>query len=179
MPIDWSPNPYAIAQRLVGRNDLDEDLKLNGSAADDFLEESLQLSARGQTMAEAFGLFQQLSAGINKPLQMAEAMELGPVKELGFSPEQLQRVLPVLISIADARFGRSLAAEPPSDSTMTVASLDPSESLLVDQVTYLDPIQGEVADCYLISSLISLAWTRPRLLRDRLDAAGFNTRGER
>jgi hypothetical protein len=59
-----------------------------------------------------------------------------------------------------------------------VGSLSPSQQVLIDRATYLDPIQGDVADCYLISSMISLAWTTPAVLEARLKLGGFTTRAE-
>ena len=49
-----------------------------------------------------------------------------------------------------------------------------SKQLLIDDASYLDPIQGAVGDCYLISAMIALAWSSPALLRSGMASTGFN-----
>jgi hypothetical protein len=44
-------------------------------------------------------------------------------------------------------------------------------ALATDGVGWLDPEQGATSDCYLISAMIAIAWSRPRRWRARLAAA--------
>ena len=43
----------------------------------------------------------------------------------------------------------------------------------MQKAMYLDPVQGAIEDCYLISAMIALAWAVPQQLAARLTAAGF------
>lgn len=43
------------------------------------------------------------------------------------------------------------------------------------KVDFLDPVQGPIADCYLIAAMIALAWTRPALWSQRVLAADLQS----
>ena len=43
----------------------------------------------------------------------------------------------------------------------------------MQKAMYLEPVQGAIEDCYLISAMIALAWAVPQQLAARLTAAGF------
>ena len=61
-------------------------------------------------------------------------------RDAGYSDEQLRRVIPLLVQVSDARFESAIEAEPQS-LTPVIASWRESDRLLIDQPTYLDPIQ--------------------------------------
>ena len=171
--ITWAPNPYAIAQRLIG-----EAIPDSGNA-DDFLRKAFRLDGQSRKMIDVFKPVFDLTRMIDKPMPLAQVMDLDKVKSAGFTQEQLRRVLPLLVPIADARFASPSEAGPadlPSD--LVVAAYGDSQELLFDDATYLDPVQGSVADCYLIASLIALAWTNPDGWEVRLNASGFNRQAE-
>ena len=56
---------------------------------------------------------------------------------------------------------------------------DDADELVTQELTYLDPVQGAVGNCYLISAMIALAWARPELLQSRLVDSGFHPQEER
>ena len=130
-------------------------------------------------MIDVFTPVLDMSRMIDKPMPLARVMDLDKVKSAGFTQEQLRRVLPLLVPIADARFSSPSDAQTADlSSDLVVAAFGDSEELLFDDATYLDPVQGSVADCYLIASLIALAWTNPDGWESRLTASGFNRHAE-
>ena len=130
-------------------------------------------------MIDVFTPVLDMSRMIDKPMTLARVMDLDKVKSAGFTQEQLRRVLPLLVPIADARFvSPSDVQTADLSSDLVVAAFGDSEELLFDDATYLDPVQGSVADCYLIASLIALAWTNPDGWESRLTASGFNRHAE-
>ena len=174
--MNWSPNPYAIARQLSGETKIDPEFFTNGIKADAFLKRSFQLSARRQTFNQAFAFFQKIALSVKQPMPLERVLALQEVKNAGYSEEQIRRVLPHLVQIADAKFEIPLRPVPASPMPI-LASLDQSRQLEVGSATYDDPIQGDTADCYLISAMIGLAWTNSDPLRNGLNASGFNARG--
>ena len=78
--------------------------------------------------------------------------------------------------ITDAEFAANVDA---TLSPRIVAANGDVDQLMVGGTGFLDPIQGGTADCYLISSMIALAWTHPSVLERLLNSTGFGTRGNR
>ena len=167
----WAPNPYAIAQRLSGRQDIKFLSEAKGVDADKFLKQAFQLDEKKRTLVQALKPFRMLSDAVRQPLPLDKVMALDQFKtqfrDAGYSDEQLRRVLPLLVQVSDARFESAVDAEPQS-LTPVIASWRESDRLLIDQPTYLDPIQGDTADCYLVSAMIGVAWASPSPLQTGL-----------
>lgn len=177
----YAPNPYAIAQRVTGR-----DIGFlfgNGAKwqdAEALLKEGLRLRG-GRTLDQALGLLRKMAATVQTPIQLDQALDVvmrtSEVKEWGFSTDEVRRVLPLVLPIADSKF--ESAAESASQAPQVVAFYRNVDRLVVDGTALLDPIQGATGDCYLIASMIALAWTNPGRLEQLFASSGFDARGER
>lgn len=169
----WAPNPYAIARQLTGRKDIRFLYSAEGKEADNWLKNAFELHRKNQTLTDALRQFRKLAAENKGPLTLDRALALASVKSLDYKPEQLARVLPFILQIIDVKLQEPLKAPPPSRPQLVLGTYDEANDLMVTGANYLDPIQGGIADCYLISSMISLAWTRRNLLETGLNASGF------
>jgi calpain family cysteine protease len=86
------------------------------------------------------------------------------------NPEWLPRLLAFIVPVTDLGF------EPPGAGVAitlnpSIGSYEDIGALEVGEVSWRDPEQGSANDCYLIASMASLAWTRPRTWRQVLAAA--------
>jgi len=169
----WTPNPYSIALRLSGQMDEASLLKSDGRRADDFLAEVFHLGG-GQTMAKALEMFREIASNAAKPLSLNQAMDLQGVRSSKFSRDEIRRVIPLLASLADSEL------DPVDPATISspdsVEPLGAGQQLVIGEPNYLKPIQGDAADCYLISALIATAWTLPAALKRALNQPGFDSR---
>jgi calpain family cysteine protease len=158
-----SPNPFALAERI-----LDKPLSaMDWSTAQAYLREAynvdpVQLFDWVNDQRPLMELVQELSAGVTSPKTLAEVMQLPIVKQLQqlfkLSDEALRRLLPYVVPLADVDFappGAGVGGAHPQGSAGTYHAAGP---IITGDVSYLDPKQGSVADCYLVSSMISLAW---------------------
>lgn len=173
---NWAPNPYAIAQLLNGRADFKFLKEASGKDADNFLKKAFQLEEKKRTLVHALKPFRELAAAVKEPLPLEKVSALDQYKELRkdvrYTAEQIHRVLPRLVQVADARFG--LASNPgPLVAMPVIGAFGNSDQLEVNRASYLDPVQGDTADCYLVSAMIGLAWANPDLLHANLLSSGF------
>jgi hypothetical protein len=171
----WSINPIALAQLLIGKRLVLEKDRSEPERVQDLLETAFKtkldaiFEAEGDTPAR-LDLFQKLadsvgSAGSVRPQELANTLHLTLVQDLvqSYGQEAIRRVVPYLVPVADATF--TLAGAPPSPAgsgavTGSWGAVADNDYIVTD-ISYLDPVQGPIADCYLISSMISLAWSRP------------------
>ncbi len=165
----WSVNPIALAELITG-----EDLFREKDPGDVQTVLERAFGTKLDAIFEAEGdtpgrldLFQRLAGFVSKPQTLAEIERLPMVQELigryGYPAEAIRRVLPYLVPVSDATFTAPGAPPSPAGSGAVVGSwraVAPADYVVSD-VSYLDPVQGPIADCYLISSMISLAWSRP------------------
>ncbi len=165
----WSPNPYAIAELLLGKNVDVHGWDAQGVRLEDVyqIERRLLFDPVGKRAAR-FALFQGIADLGGKPTSLDEVMNLPLVVQARrlYSDEQIQRILPFLIPIDDAKFkapGKKVA------SGKFVGEYRPVDKFIIDGATFLDPVQGGIADCYLISSLIALAWVQSASWRKFID----------
>ena len=163
--LKWLPNPYAIAQLLANAPDITSIIRSGGKAADAFLLDTLVKGRRQKTMTSALVVFRQVAELFDRPVTLSQAIDKS--KEIwareGYTVDEFARVLPSIAPIAD---------------TVSSDSFADSDDLIEDSVSYLDPVQGTVGDCYLISAMIALAWAKKGLLTARLNAAGFAPPGK-
>ena len=157
----WLPNPYAIAQRLANAPDILSVIRSDGKTADGFLLDTLVSGRRQNTVTSALKVFRQIADLFDGPVALSQAIDRS--KEIwareGYTVDEIARVLPE-IAPAIAPVSRETFAD--------------SDHLIVSDVSYLDPVQGSVGDCYLISSMIALAWAKRAQLTDRLNDSGFD-----
>lgn len=180
-PPKWAPNPYAIAQLLVGESN-EQLLKADGATVDDFLRKAL-LRTNADTVSGVFRQFQVLAEQSDRPEPMAEKFKqplIGVMVRL-YGQERVQRLLYYLLPITDAVFERLTAPDLASGNvTMAVdAWYEDADRLVLTDTSYRDPVQGSIADCYLIASMIALAWIKSDVFSARLQGAGFNPPTER
>ncbi|MEP6609197.1 MAG: C2 family cysteine protease [Burkholderiaceae bacterium] len=169
----WAPNPYSIAQLLVDDLDVDTLFDADGKSVDQKLRDALRVEDKQRSATEVFQLFQQITQLVERPTTLAAVMALEPVKKAIeiFGVNQLQRLLPYLVPLADALF---LASDSTPGQSSAPGWFKDSGALLIDDASYLDPIQGAVGDCYLVSVMIALAWSKPEFWSARLTSSGFN-----
>jgi hypothetical protein len=157
----WSPNPLAIAQLLLGEN-------VPAGNLQELLEQAFAVKEQAAifdwagSVAPRFELFQQLADAFSTPQNLAIVLEHPLVVQAleQYHLDPMKRVLPFLVPIADALFTSPGAAAPAHGVTIAGEYRDIG-ALTLDGASFMDPKQGAVADCYLISAMIALAWTEP------------------
>jgi hypothetical protein len=160
----WLPNPYALARLLTDSPEVGEIFKRDGKAADNVLLETFVKGKRPRTMTQALAIFERMREAFKEPVTFDRAVhELMPIyREQGYSIDEIARVMPSLVNLVDAPRGQAF-----SDA----------DELVVEDVSYLDPVQGVVGNCYLISAMIALAWAKTDALTEGLNEAAFNPPG--
>jgi len=168
----WAPNPYSIAELLVDDLDIDTLFDAEGHSVDQKLRDALQLQDKRRA-TDALQLFQQIAQSVKRPTSISEVMALESVRKAAelYGKDNIERLLPYLVPVADVLFAASESAPLPASAPTWFKEAGP---LLVDDVSYLDPIQGAVGDCYLISALIALAWSKPEFWSTRLGSSRFD-----
>ena len=171
---NWLPNPYALAQVLTDKLDLDALYNEDGKSADLLLSDAFKSHGKGKTLADLLGLFHRLAEAVKAPMPIAEVMNLAEAKQAAetFDAETIRLLLPYLVPLSDDKFAANASVAPSGAGTRSWFA--DSKQLLIDDASYLDPIQGAVGDCYLISAMIALAWSSPALLRSGMASTGFN-----
>ena len=157
----WSPNPYAVAERLLGKNVDVRDWAAQAQLLEDAfkIKRTILFDPDGKDPSR-FALFQEIADQGGKPANLDEIWQLPLVRQARaiYGDEPIRRVLPFLIPIDDAEF-KAPGAEGAGGTF--VGEYRPVDKFTVGGASFLDPIQGGIADCYLISSLIALAWVQP------------------
>jgi len=159
----WLPNPYALARQLTNLPEIGPNFR-SGKAADNFLLEAFVSRRKQKTVIEAVAVFERIAALFKEPVTLAQAIDESKQvwAEEGYTVDEIARVLPSLVPLIDAP-----AAQEFSDA----------DQLIVKEASYLDPVQGIVGNCYLISAMIALAWAETQKLTASLNSAGFNPPG--
>lgn len=159
----WLPNPYALARELTNSPEIGR-IARSGKVADDFLRDAFVSHRKPQTMIEAIAVFERIAASFKEPVTLLQAIEETKQvwAEEGYTVDEIARVLPSLVPLVDAA-----AAQEFSDA----------DHLIVKEASYLDPVQGIVGNCYLISAMIALAWAETGKLTASLNSADFNPPG--
>ena len=170
----WLPNPYALAQVLADKLDLESLYNDEGKSADLFLSDAFKSHGKGKTLADLLGLFHRLAEAVKAPMPTAEVMNLAEAKQAveAFDVETIRLLLPYLVPLSDDKFAGSAGGSPSAAGTRSWFA--DSKQLIIDDASYLDPIQGAVGDCYLISAMIALAWSSPAVLKSGMASTGFN-----
>lgn len=163
----WAPNPYSIARLLRGDRDIQSLFNAKGEVADKYLEEAFVARGKAKTVSEGLAVFRRVAeevARARRTLSLQQVLQLEEAKRAleWYSEEEIRRVLPGLIPLSDAQFN------------VLLSSRDSPTELVVQGVSYRDPVQGDAGDCYLIAAMIALAWAKRPLLENNLAGAGFN-----
>ncbi|MBA2548208.1 MAG: hypothetical protein H0V16_07085 [Burkholderiaceae bacterium] len=158
----WAPNPYALAELLLDKQELAQLYEGGGEEADDFLQTAYNAASKKITITEGVELFRQLAAAVQRPMTTSAVLELVEAKQAAevFSVEQIRRVLPYLVPLLDAEFA-VLEKMDTRGGQAQGTWLDDAGPFIIEEASYLDPIQGAISDCYLISAMIALAWVKP------------------
>ena len=175
--IQWSPNPYALAQALLGDVTDDEKLLFDGTEADSLLKRAL-LRPDAPNMLASFRNFQVIAAKAGSESTtpaFASAMSDDLVQKAVhiYGKEAVERALPSLVPLSDPALNQLTLGDAVTSLNNRVERLANANQLLITDASYLDPMQGDVGDCYLIAAIIALAWCKPTLLSARLADAGF------
>lgn len=171
----WAPNPYAIAQLLLDNLDLEGVYESSGQKADEFLHRAFNSKGEQGTVTEAVELFRQLALAVGRPMSTAEVLELAEAKRAAqlFRIEQIKRVLPYLVPLLDAEFAPFQNVQNQEGLSGRTWFGDAGQ-LMIEDASFLDPIQGAISNCYLISAMIALAWVKPPSWQTGLRSARFS-----
>ena len=177
----WSPNPYAIAERLTGHVlGIADGEKADAFLRDAFLNEKVRAQLERleiSTIDDAFNLFRKIASLNDEPLTLEKAREFPLVRAASeaYGANVVENLLPFLLPISDAEFDHAQVSAPAPNAVgvrVDAAYVD-TGPLVVRDVLYLDPKQGLVGDCYLIAAMIALAWTVPDVLAAGLQSSGY------
>lgn len=171
----WAPNPYAIAQLLVDNLNIEPVYESSGEEADKFLHRAFNIKGDRATLTEAVELFRKLAVAVGRPMSTAQVLELAEAKRVAqlFAVEQIKRILPYLVPLLDAEF-KPFDTGHNRKGQSVQTWFGEAGQLMIDETSYLDPIQGAVSDCYLISAMIALAWVKPPSWEAGLRSARFS-----
>jgi hypothetical protein len=159
----WAINPVALAGLLAH----DAPLGAGWPGVEAALA---RVFGAGDAVA-ALGLLQAIADTVDKPVSIADALASPAARAAIDRHPHLDwpRVLALLAPVTDARFtGTQTTA---GGSGPEVAAYRDAGRLVLGDLSYRDPVQGNAADCYLVSSMIALAWAAPRAFRETVLAA--------
>ena len=167
----WGVNPAALAQLINGETPYLE----SWNNLEKAFKKAFGVEVRN--LFEAVGkepprlqLFQDLAGATQEPKPLDEIMKLDAVEKVKAAlqhhkdPNLVRRIIPFLLPVADAVFTTS---DDPA-ARYVVSYGNAISAYVEDEVSYLDPVQGNASDCFLISALIALAWARPGDWRARV-----------
>ena len=164
----WVMNPYRIAELL-----LDKPLGAGGNARE-FLVEAFQTKVErlfdprqdAPTLLDDLRNEQQAGRAYGTLAEAIDSLRRSTgARSAGFADEQLARVLPWLLDV------KELPPPPGAGSGPEPVSQKVHGDVLFDRLSYLDPRQGAVADCFLIAAMIAIAWTLPVQWKKRVTGA--------
>ena len=176
----WPPNPYAIAERLSGKV---LGTEVGARTADDLLVSLFNDSARGnlerlgiKTFDEVLRFFARISELHDKPITAAAARKLPLIQDAAntYGEEAIEKLLPYLLPISDAQFSGESTTPPANGVLRLSGSYADTGPLITGDISYLDPKQGPVNDCYLIAAMIALAWSAAARFANNLQASGYD-----
>jgi hypothetical protein len=180
-------NPYALAELAIGR-------RVKWKSIPDpeaFVEKTLgapverlcapvpgNLVVSG--MAESQGALEDIHAARGPRVASVKAHAAGgPLEDMlaRLTPAAQERVIGALTG-ADASRGRAPApgGGAPGFTPAGAEWYDPGE-FFAEGAEFFDPVQGGLGDCYLISALAAVAWSRPYVIALRQRDTGPDQQG--
>ena len=180
----WAPNPFALAERI-----LDKPLtSTDWGTASAYLGEAFNVEPRqlldeiGDQSPMLYAL-EDVADAVTSPKKLDELLQLPAVKHaqelFKLSDDVVPRILPYLVPVADAEFGPPGAGVGGGHPHGTGATYHAAGPIINGDVSYLDPKQGSIADCYLVAPMISLAWAAQEKWTDRIHKAWHETPNRR
>ena len=177
----WAPNPIALARTIVGGSGAGRAWPRSSAEAEALVGEAFAADIDTVfygTDAEPalMDVLRSIGDDAPKPRPLRDIAALSSVAALSkrLGPGALERILPFVAPVADVDYPPGIAygerKAPPIKQYTEFGALD------VAGVSWLDPEQGSLADCYLIASMCSLAWARPRTWYARLSRATQGTK---
>ena len=170
MALTWSVNPLALAQLITG--DLFQDETWDAVQA--VLEKAFQVKSELIFDGDAadpprIRLLQDLAA-LRDPQRLADIEGLPLVKTAIalYGKDTVERIVPYLLPVSDAAFTIPGAVHPAAAAV--IGAYKEIGPYIDKGVSYLDPVQGNATDCYLISAMSALAWSRPAEWKTRVQA---------
>ena len=178
----WGVNPLALAQLMRGQLLP----KREWAAVEKLLQDAFHVNevrhlfeAEGGK-APRLAIFEALAKPRGGALAYRDIENLEEVKQAisvygEYQDEAaVRRILPILLPVADAVF---TASEDPAAAAGVLVPdyYVPFMENVAGDVSWLDPVQGNADDCYLIAALIALAWSRPEQWSEQV--RGFEDRG--
>lgn len=159
----WSVNPLALAQLITG--DLFQDETWDAVQA--VLEKAFRVTESAQIFDSdgadppRIRLLQDLAAALTDPRRLADIEQLPLVQTaIGlYGKDTVELIIPYLLPVSDAAFTPPGAPHP--DGAAVIGAYKEIGPYIDKGVSYLDPVQGNASDCYLISAMSALAWSRP------------------
>ena len=177
----WAPNPIALARTMIGAGGDGRRWPGTWREVEALLAEAFKLDADSvyygtDSAIAVIDVIREIAASVSRAQPLETILALPAVRAFAAHvphEDALARVLPFIVPVEGAGFGaapgfRLLRAPPPIGAYEQIGSLD------VAGVSWLDPEQGNVADCYLIAAMIAIAWARPVRWLQRLSSG---TRG--
>jgi hypothetical protein len=159
----WAINPVALAGWLAP----DEPLAAGWPGVEAVLD---RVFGAGEATA-ALRLLQEIADTVDKPVTIADALASPATRAAIDRHPRLdwRRIVALIAPVVDAHFTGGDAT--PTAGGTDVAAYRPANRLVIADLSYRDPVQGNAADCYLVASMIAIAWAAPRALRETLLAA--------
>jgi hypothetical protein len=174
----WAFNPIALAYLAVGGAHGGRPWPDSWAAVEDLFGTAYKSDARavfyGSGGAPALiELLNLVADQIPKPIRLRTALAMPEVKTLAArlsNPDWLPRLLPFIVPLEDVGFTPPGAGVAMTE-TPNIGSYEQIGALQLGGVSWRDPQQGSTGDCYLIASMVALAWARPRTWRQVLAVA--------
>ena len=168
----WAFNPIALAHFALG-DDKGRPWPDSWAAVEDLFQTAYGSDADTVFYGDAdtpalVDLLESVSAQVPKEVSVDEALAIPAVRALEMrlgNPDWLPRLLALVIPIVGVDFRPPGAAGFPTNTHPHIGSYQKIGALAVEGISWSDPEQGCTADCYLIASMIAIAWTRPKKWR--------------
>jgi hypothetical protein len=149
----WSVNPLALVELLAADDFRGKSWDEAQPALEAFFQVKEEMIFQGEGADPArLQLFQDLANAVTDPVLLADLRKLPLVQQLfqrygrtSAGETAIELALPFLVPVSDA----------------AISSRAEIHDYVLTDVSYLDPVQGNAKDCYLISAMIALAWSRP------------------
>ncbi|HSV20678.1 MAG TPA: C2 family cysteine protease [Casimicrobiaceae bacterium] len=156
----WSVNPFALAELMEGAPPDGADAEaLAGFLTKVYQVADLATLFDGSGGAPArLDLFRAVAEAVRDPQNLDDVLASHAAKQLIdlYGKDVVARVLPFIVPVANA----VLDAQDPV-GTYRVGAWRTVDQITVDGPSWRDPVQGAIADCYLVSAMIAIAWSLP------------------